>query len=546
MDKDRMMNMFLELCRVPSISESAGEAAMPVKLREMLGRINYFIKHPENITVHEIQKDPLKRSYIFAFLEGSPGCADTVILLSHFDVVDVEEYGVHKAMAFDPKRFTDFLKNSGAVELPADAKTDLDSGDYLFGRGTMDMKYGIAAGMEVLYQLEDKAGKLPVNVLFVSVPDEESNSYGMLAAVNELLNLKEKKNLKYICCLVTEPYFPQYPGDVNRYMYVAAAGKLMPIFYCVGKETHAGEPFSGLNPNVMTAAVVEQIEQNPELADACSGEFGPAPTCLKQSDTKEAYSVKTPAAAYAYFNLITLSTTPEEAIAKMKEEALKAFKKVLAERDKKAARMSERTGRKLEVPVLEPKVYTYKEVYELCRQKHGEAFEEHMKRFITGADIRDLRSLSVEAVKEVHRFCPDRSPMIILFLVPPYYPHNDIPAEDSLVMKVCGDIIKEAAEKYGETIYIDPFFKGITDMCYLRLPEKLDIKAVKENYPLWGMGYSVPLEEITKLNIPFINLGPMGKDAHKFTERINISYSFGTAAELIFKTVLLLGGIRQD
>jgi len=46
------------------------------------------------------------------------------------------------------------------------------------------------------------------------------------------------------------------------------------------------------------------------------------------------------------------------------------------------------------------------------------------------------------------------------------------------------------------------------------------------------------LDAIASLNIPFMNIGPLGKDAHKYTERINISYSFEIASKLVFEAVL--------
>lgn len=38
----------------------------------------------------------------------------------------------------------------------------------------------------------------------------------------------------------------------------------------------------------------------------------------------------------------------------------------------------------------------------------------------------------------------------------------------------------------------------------------------------WGRLYSIPFEDIESLSIPIINIGPWGKDYHKFTERVFI------------------------
>lgn len=75
-------------------------------------------------------------------------------------------------------------------------------------------------------------------------------------------------------------------------------------------------------------------------------------------------------------------------------------------------------------------------------------------------------------------------------------------------------------------------------MSYLGLPDNIDVESLKANLPLWGDQYTIPLDSIAGLNIPFMNIGPLGKDAHKYTERINISYSFEIASRLVLEAVL--------
>jgi arginine utilization protein RocB len=58
--------------------------------------------------------------------------------------------------------------------------------------------------------------------------------------------------------------------------------------------------------------------------------------------------------------------------------------------------------------------------------------------------------------------------------------------------------------------------------------------------PGWNEIYSLPIESIQKLNVPVVNIGPYGKDAHKFTERVNVPYSFEVMPKILEKTVRLL------
>lgn len=538
MDINRMKNLLIELCSIPSVSETTGEIDMAEKLYKVITRMEYFKCNPSNAGVNPMKNDYFGRSYVHALMEGKPKSSKTVILLSHFDVVDARDYGAYMDLAFKPLEYMELLKKGTGISLPKESKEDLDSGDYIFGRGTMDMKFGIALDVEILYQIENKLGNFPGNILLLSVPDEENNSAGMLAAVEMLTRLKEEKGLEYVCCIVSEPHFPKYPGDDSKYIYTGTVGKLLPVFFCAGKETHAGDPFSGLNPNLLIAKIIEKIELNPELSDAVGSFRVPAPVCLKQSDMKNSYSVSTPAAAYAYFNFMTVVSSPDEVLKKLKDIGEKAFIEVLGGIENRADRLQILTGSRPKLPSIKPMVITFQELYKMCLEASGEKFTGHMEAFIKESREGDLREISVNIVREVHKFCPYRDPMIVLFFAPPYYPHSGIGRDNSKIIKIAEGIIERAKAEYGEDIIQEPFFPGLSDMSYLGLPNNIDIESLKANLPLWGDKYSIPLDVIAGLNIPFINIGPLGKDAHKYTERLCVSYSFDIAAKLVFESVL--------
>jgi arginine utilization protein RocB len=538
MDNTRMKNLLIDFCSVPSVSETAGELSMSRMIFDKISEIQYFTDNPRNAAINPIDNDQLNRTFVHALMEGAVQSPKTVILLSHFDVVDVADYGHYKNYAYKPLEYTELLKKDQNISLTNEAKADLHSGDYLFGRGIMDMKYGLAADVEILYQIEKKLEYFQGNILLLSVPDEENNSAGMLAAVELLSKLKKERGLEYVCCLVSEPHFPKYPGDDSKYIYTGAIGKLLPVFYCVGRETHAGDPFSGLNPNLLTAKIIEAIEQNPDLSDEVESFRVPAPVCLKQSDTKTAYSVSTPAAAYAYFNFMTIISSPDEVLEKLRSIGAEAFIEVLHSIQNKADRLQTFTGSRPKLSSVKPMVITFQELYKMCLDAKGTEFDDHMNTFIKELPAGDLRELSISIVREAHNFCAYRDPMIVLFFAPPYYPHSGIGKDNSEIIKIADGIIKKAKTRYEEHMSIEPFFPGLSDMSYLGLPDNIDTRNLKANFPLWGDKYTIPLDSIASLNIPFMNIGPLGKDAHKYTERLCLSYSFDKAAKLIFEAVL--------
>ena len=135
----------------------------------------------------ELHEADLGRQTVTA-LYKHPEAKETIVLISHFDTVQTEEYGILEPLAFNPEELTKKLFEH-KDELPEDARNDLETGNYLFGRGTMDMKMGLALHLSMIEKAS--AEKWPINLLLTSVPDEEVNSAGMRVAVKELVRLRD-------------------------------------------------------------------------------------------------------------------------------------------------------------------------------------------------------------------------------------------------------------------------------------------------------------------------------------------------------------------
>lgn len=263
----------------------------------------------------KISEDPLNRSFVSALFCSSKPSKNTIILTGHLDVVDVEDFGHLKELAFEPLKLQSRIK-----ELPLNKETleDLESGEYLFGRGTADMKFGLALHIELLRELslrDDFEG----NILFLAVPGEESNSEGMLAAVPYLLDLKQRFGYEYVGLFVSECCIPKEIGDSTKRIYLGTSGKVMPLFLFVGKETHVYESYTGLNPNLLAGELNRLLELNSDFCDRDRGNITPAPICLKHMDLKELYSVQTPLMAASYYNILTLNLSIDELMYKLKK-----------------------------------------------------------------------------------------------------------------------------------------------------------------------------------------------------------------------------------
>ncbi|MFS8541883.1 MAG: peptidase M20, partial [Tissierellales bacterium] len=88
-------------------------------------------------------------------------------------------------------------------------------------------------------------------------------------------------------------------------------------------------------------------------------------------------------------------------------------------------------------------------------------------------------------------------------------------------------------------IKMKKFYPYISDLSYAAAPrEKNAIESLKNNMPGFGVKYNLPIEDMQRLNLPVVNIGPFGKDAHKFTERLEEDYSFNVAPKLVYNTIM--------
>lgn len=541
MDKKRFYDTYIKCCNGASISESNGEVKFGFKVRDLLNQIPYFTRYPNHLRLLPVKDSIEKGNFVVAYIPAPIATKKTLLLLSHYDVVGVDEFAEAKHLAFDPEAYTKYLKYHIEL-LDEEAKEDLLNSDYLFGRGTADMKWGVAADIEMLWHFSENPDRQKLNLLMISTPDEEVNSRGMLAAVKELNRLQKIERLEFVQCIVSEPDIASDRKDNVHRLHVGCAGKLLPTVFCVGKETHVGEPFDGLNPNLLVSEMVRKMELNPVFSDTVNGVSTPVPTCLKQSDTKSDYTVQTPISAYAYFNVMTLESTPQEVLTKFKKVAQETFEEVLLANQARHLLAETKSGNHYHTASFEPLVITYSELVSACRKLHGNSFDKAITQLTEHHKNEDVRQLSIRLVARAVEFYPVRQPMMVVFFAPPYYPHSGFVSSSSSCVEGCSKLIDHAYQN--EDLYaIDYAYTGLTDMSYLHLPEDVDVRLLKENFPVYGSVYELPLHELSKLNIPFVNIGPLGKDAHKNTERIDVGYSFDKAGYYLADLIEIYGDL---
>lgn len=123
--------------------------------------------------------------------------------------------------------------------------------------------------------------------------------------------------------------------------------------------------------------------------------------------------------------------------------------------------------------------------------------------------------------------------MIVLFFAPPFYPAVSSRTHP-LIARTAAEMETYARERHQITLRRQNYFGGISDLSYVGLEyPAASMQPLVANMPLWDRGYSIPLQELEAFDVPVLNLGPVGRDAHQWTERLDIDYAFGTLMDML-------------
>ncbi len=539
--KEELLNLTLELVGEKTISSTCDERNGIELVRKKLMEIDYFKQNPKNIYIRDIG-DELNRTFLCALYKSKKKTEKTVILIGHIDTADIENAGNFKEYILKPYEYTKILGENIEL-LDEDSKQDLLSQKYLFGRGIMDMKMGVAMEIATLeYYSNDE--NFEGNILMITVPDEESNSKGLIASLPIVNKIIENQNLEPIAVLNAEPDFGNYPGDDNKYIYTGSCGKLLLGIYNTGIEVHVGESLCGLNPNLISSQIIENIELNVDLCEKVEDEYTMPPTCLKYEDSKKVYNVQMPESSLMYYNLQTFEKNIYEIVTQIKdlcEDAAQKTKKLVCENRKKYKKLGNMINIDENINI---NVITFNELYQKVCSKYGDKFKDDLSKNINSwieDKSLDERDVCGKIVDYVSKYAKDKDPLIVIFFAPPYYPSVGTKQEDKdydLIQKVLNIVKKFANDKLDENIKTQRYFKGLSDLSYFSLRDSETVmNYLKPNMPSIGYNYDIPFDEIKKLNLPVFSFGPHGKDPHKWTERVLVDYSF-EKVPIIFRSLI--------
>lgn len=525
--KKRILDTLTELVAIPSVTGTDQEARAADWIAGRLRKSPWFSENPECLRrmTCNLPEAEIPMEAVFALVRTWRPTRKTLLFIGHFDVVDPDVYGSLQPWAYDPEILSQKLRT---IELPPQVGADLESGRFLFGRGTMDMKAGVAIEMDILEEFAENRDLYDVNLAMLIVGDEEGNNGGMRAAVPLLTELCEELGLDIEAVINTEPSDAGLPGNTEPVIFSGTMGKVMPFFYALGQPSHVGSYFQGLSSALLISRITALVEADPEMADSAYGETTLPPICLAQGTRERGYSVTVPDRAYAYFNYVTVGKTPSEILEEMTARARKAAAETCSQLETGLQKLQDRGYSGTAAGNWNVKVMTFDDLAALAER--NPAYSAEMEQFLDGLNRSlDLREQGLRLVEKTLDLAGIAGPLVVVGMLPPFLPQRTS-LGDSLRERALRKALKGMKERalsdFGISFKEVVFFAGLCDLSYVGSDlTDAELHAMAASTPGWGSLYSVPIEAMKVLDCPVVNVGPEGRDAHKMTERLELDYS---------------------
>ena len=529
-----------ELVAIPSLNNSDGERTIALHMAEWLRKLPYFAAHPNQVIVSPLKNDPWNRVNTIAIAFGEKSDSKrTIILHGHCDTVWVDDYGPIKEYAFDCDALPEKIK---AITENPEVLADIASGEWLFGRGATDMKCGDAVNLSLMKYFTEHLDCFDGNLIFMTNPVEENQHTGIIDSLDVLEQLRDQYGLEYKMAMNTDFISPAFPGDTAHYFHAGAVGKILPCFYIIGKPTHAGQSYEGFSASMAAAEIVRNMDLRAEFCDVYNNEYTMPPTVLKLKDLKPAYDVQTTFEAFVYFNYFIHNMEMDDIFKRLKGVAQEAMDYVNRYTDQQYKLYCAKTGDQYRPVHYDTQVLDYSQLYQQAKSIKPDVDQEidEITSKAMAANL-DRRELTLQIVQHLAAVCNILTPTVVVFLAPPYCPRNtlkrEIPQEREILDEVT-QLLGELGQELGEELKMMQFFPVLTDSSYLKLDDTdASVDTLVNNLPNMKGFYNVPVDQIKRLNIPALNFGCHGKDAHKWTERVHKEYTFRKLPYIMLKTL---------
>ncbi|HQX09920.1 MAG TPA: M20/M25/M40 family metallo-hydrolase [Thermoflexales bacterium] len=546
---ERVRALTLSLTRQRSVTNTEGETSFGPWLYDQLAEWPYFRTRPECLRLERTLDDRRERYTVFARVHGAGRRA--VALCGHYDTVDVDGYADLEPYATDPEallpRLIERLEREARSAADLRALADLRSGDYMAGRATLDMKGGLAVGLAVLERFAAQS-QLEGNLVFVATPDEEDSSNGMRSAVRQLAELLPEWGIDLEAAINLDSGVGE--GDDGKAVFLGSVGKVLPSVFFVGRPTHAGAPFDGVNAALLAAELTRRVEANPALGDppGAAEEVAPPPVTLYQTDRRSRYDVTTPATAWCSYNVLTYTRTPADMLDMMLGETRAAMDAALRTLETRAAAYDRVAGAAVHAHAWTPQVLTWAQLEAQARSRGPAAIARMsaLRHMLAADPSLDVIGLSQRLIEAAAREAGLAGPAAVLCFASQYYPQVDLgqgPRAKAFLAAITAGTAAIAAS-HSTRVRLRRHFPGISDMSFFAPQAAGAVEVVIANTPAWGSGLTHDYAAAARVGAPIANIGPWGHDYHQATERVNMPYSFEVLPALVWGVVNRLLSVR--
>ena len=382
----------------------------------------------------------------------------------------------------------------------------------------------------------------PGGLLLVASPDEEQTSEGMRAIAGQLAALTQQWEIAPIAAINVDASHDPGDGRDGQAIFLGSVGKLLASAFVVGRETHAGAPFAGVNAAFLGAAVTQALECNPALSDEVAGEVSPPPVCLSQRDLKDYYDVTTPTQHWSVYNILSYQRSSAAALNDFRivvQQALDGAINTLAAR---AAAYTSRSGMSSGFADWRAHVLSFAELHTIALERGGQAAHhalEALHAALQNDPTLDLPAYSLAMTRLAWQWSGLSGPAAVVGVAGVVYRGVALDPAAPTHQRLREVAEREAARLMHETgvaLCIRPMYPGISDMSFLGSREsQAELALLTENTPTWERRWRYDAAALQTLNLPMLNIGPWGRDYHQRNERLFMPYAFATLPELLWR-----------
>jgi arginine utilization protein RocB len=228
-------------------------------------------------------------------------------------------------------------------------------------------------------------------------------------------------------------------------------------------------------------------------------------------------------------NVMFMKKSVEEIMGVVRKKCVEAFREAIADVQRSFDSYVKAGGGEPRTLPWRENVKLYSELYAEAMRDSGGELERTLAEFMRDIGLKiasgemSLAEASRAVIEHTLLHLKDASPMVVIALVPPYYPvvgNSMLGCGAEKANRTCDEVIARAKSEHGDD-YIKYYLVGMSDLSYfMQNPAAGDESYVKNNMLLWGDVYGIPFDELREISMPVLNIGPWGKDIHEYTERV--------------------------